>query len=110
MEEVLAILHEIDFLQEKVSLLLTVSFLQEHVGCCCLQLVVGPLDLLDVDLLFLVHFLEPIMHDLLFVRGHGAKGVEELSIPHNCGMHDHLIDHLVRLRNQRIIIFHVRPN
>ena len=53
MEKVLTVLHEVDFLQEEVGLLLAETLLSEHLLGCLLQLVVGSLDLLDVDLLFL---------------------------------------------------------
>ena len=53
MEKVFPVLHEVDFLQEEVGLLLAETLLSEHLLGCLLQLVVGPLNLLDVDLLFL---------------------------------------------------------
>ena len=53
MEEILSILHEIDFLEEQVGLLLTVAFVEEHLSGCLLELVVGPFYLFDVDFLFL---------------------------------------------------------
>jgi hypothetical protein len=53
MKEVLSILHEVDLLKEQVRLLLAESFLAKHLGSCLLELVVGALNLFDVDLLFL---------------------------------------------------------
>jgi len=52
-EEILSVLHEIDFLEEQVGLLLTVAFVEEHLSGCLLELVVCPFDLFDVDFLFL---------------------------------------------------------
>jgi hypothetical protein len=52
-EKVLTVLHEIDFFEEEVSLLLAQTFLGKHLSSSLLKLVVGPLDLLDIDLLFL---------------------------------------------------------
>jgi len=52
-EEILAILHEIDLLKEEFGLLPTVTFLMEEILSGLLQLIVGPFDFLDVDLLFL---------------------------------------------------------
>jgi hypothetical protein len=52
-KEVLPILHEVDLFEEKVRLLLAEALLLEHLLSGLLELVVGPLNLLDVDLLFL---------------------------------------------------------
>ena len=101
MEKVFPILHEVDFLQEEVRLLLAETLLSEHLLGCLLQLVVGPLNLLDVDLLFLqisldpntylIHFNEPLMNNLLLSWTHCTKTVEEGTSPHDLRNHDHLV-------------------
>ena len=63
MEKVLSVLHEIDFFEEQVGLLPAQAFLREELLRGLLQLIVCTLDLFDVDLLLLIHLLEPAMHD-----------------------------------------------
>ena len=107
-EEVLAVLHEVHFLQKEVGLLLAVALLCEHASRRLLQLVVGPLDLLDVDFLllyynvrfeknwggtYLIHFNKPLVHELLLAWLHGSQRVKELTIPHDGGVHDHFVNH-----------------
>tara|TARA_B110000285_G_scaffold204733_1_gene241929 strand:+ start:194 stop:376 length:183 start_codon:yes stop_codon:yes gene_type:complete len=53
MEEVLSVLHEIDFLEEKIRLLPAEAFLRKEFLRSLLQLVICTLDLFDVDLLLL---------------------------------------------------------
>ena len=53
MEKVLAVLHEIDLFEEQVGLFSAQAFLSKKVLGGLLQLVVGALNLLDVDLLLL---------------------------------------------------------
>ena len=53
MEEVLSVLHEIDFLEEKIRLLSAEAFLRKEFLRSLLQLVICTLDLFDVDLLLL---------------------------------------------------------
>lgn len=109
MEEILSVLHEVDFLQEEIRLFLAVALVEEHLSCCLLELVVGPFDLFDVYFLFLIHFLEPIVHDLLLLRRHGSKGVEELAVPHDGWMHDDLVDHVVGLGDQLAVLVPFDP-
>lgn len=100
MEEVLSIFHEIDFLQEQVCLLAAEAFLGEHGGRRLLELIVGPLDLLDVYLLLLIHFDEPVVHDLLLLRRHCTQRIEEVSRPHYLGVHDHRVYQMVGLSDE----------
>ena len=64
-EEILAVFHEVDFFEEELSLFSAEAFVLEHLGSSLLELVVGPLDLLDVNLLLVIHLTEPLEHDLL---------------------------------------------
>lgn len=100
MEEVLPILHEIDFLQEQICLLTAEAFLREHGSRSLFELIVGSLYLLDVYLLLLIHFNEPIVHDLLLLGRHCTKGIEEVSGPHYLGIHDHRVDQMVSLSDE----------
>lgn len=97
MEEILAILHEIDLLKEEFGLLPTVTFLMEEILSGLLQLIVGPFDFLDVDLLFLIHLGEPVMHDLLMLRSHCPQRIKEISCPHNLRVHDDFVDQMISM-------------
>lgn len=100
MEEVFAVLHEVDLLEEEVRLLLAETLLSKHLLGSLLELVIGSLDLLDVDLLFLIHLDEPLVDDLLLSWTHGSETVEEGSGPHDLGHHDHLVDQSVGISDQ----------
>lgn len=94
--EVVTILHEAHFLEENVSVLATQAFFSKETSRSRLQLLVGSLNLVDVDLLLLVHLGEPLVHELLLGLWHAAKRVEELTIPHDGRVHDDLVDECVR--------------
>lgn len=100
MEEVLPIFHEIDLLQEQISLLTAEALLRKHRSRSLLELVIGSLDLLDVYLLLLVHLNEPVVHDLLLLRRHGPQRVEEVSGPHDLRVHDHRVYQVVGLGDE----------
>ena len=53
MEKVLPILHKVDLFQEEICLLSTEALVREHRSSCILELIIGSLNLLDVDLLLL---------------------------------------------------------
>lgn len=100
MEEVLAVLHEIHLFEEEVCLLSAEALLAEDCGGRLLELVVGPFDFFDVDLLFVVHFAEPVVHDLLLLRHHRTERVEEVASPHDLRIHDDLINQVVCVSDQ----------
>jgi hypothetical protein len=52
-KKVFSIFHEVNLLQKEISLLLRETFFFEHLWGCLLQLIVGSLNLFDVDLLLL---------------------------------------------------------
>ena len=93
--EVVTVLHEGDLLEELVGSLSSQTLVDEHLGGSLLQLIVGPLDLADVDLLLLVHLGEPLVHELLLTARHGSERVKELTVPHDRRMHDNLVDEVV---------------
>ena len=120
MEEIFSILHKVDLFDEQICLFLAEVFVFEQVRGCLLQLVVSSLDLFDVDLLFLlkrkimkiiylftylVHFAEPVVHDLLLICLHGSKGVEEVSRPHYLRVHDHFVDEVVSMGDQGTVVY-----
>ena len=50
------------------------------------------------------------MHDFLFLGSHRTKRVEELPIPHDCGVHDDLIDHFVGLGDELAVLMPLDPS
>ena len=74
-------------------------------GSGLLELVVGSLDLVDVELLllygsaelgtYLVHLRKPLLHQVLLAHWHRVQRVEELPVPHDRRMHDDLVDQRV---------------
>ena len=58
---------------------------------------------------YLVHFHEPLEHDVLLVLVHRSQRVEEIAIPHDGRVHDDLVDHVVGLGNQLTVLVPLDP-
>jgi hypothetical protein len=102
-EEVLAVLHEVNLLDKKLSLLFAESFLLEQCRSGLLELIVGSLNLFDVELLLLVHLIEPFLHYLLLIASHGLDRVEKVPGPHDLRIHNHFVDKVIRLCNHESV-------
>lgn len=102
-EEILTIFHEINLFDEQIGLFVAEILLTKELRCRWFELVVGSLNFFDVNLLFLVHFLEPVMHNLLLLLLHRSQWVEEIPCPHNLRVHDDLVYQMVGVRNQRVV-------
>ena len=49
---------------------------------------------------YLIHFNEPVVHDLLLLRSHCTERVEEVSGPHYLRVHDHRVYQMVGLGDE----------
>lgn len=103
MKEIFTILHEVNLFDKQIGLLIAEILLAKKLRGRRFELIIGPFDFFDVDLLFFIHLLKPVVHDLLLLSLHRPERVEEISRPHDLRVHYHLIYEMIGMCNQRVV-------